>query len=53
VALPAALVTRHARLVLREPRGRGGEPLPADVATVAAVRGPRLRPAPLEVVRSA
>jgi hypothetical protein len=42
VALPAGLVLRHARLALRSPRGRDGEPLPGDVTTVAAVRGPRL-----------
>jgi hypothetical protein len=53
VALPAALITRHARLALRERRGRDGEPMPEDVATVAAVRGPRLRPAPVTVARSA
>ena len=55
VALPATLVTRHARLALRERRGRDGEPLPEDIATVAAVRGPRLRPSAtiVEVARSA
>jgi len=53
VALPAALIARHARLALRERRGRDGEPLPADVATVAAVHGPRLRPASVMVARSA
>jgi len=53
VALPATLVTRHARLALRERRGRDGEPLVEDVATVAAVRGPRPRPTTVTVVRSA
>lgn len=53
VAVPAALVARHARLALRGRRGRDGEPLPADVATVAAVRGPRLRPSVVGVVQSA
>ncbi len=38
--LPAGLVLRHARMVVRGRRGRDGEPLPEDVATVAAVRGP-------------
>lgn len=42
LALPAPLVLRHARLALRGRRGRDGEPLPEDIATVAAVRGPRL-----------
>jgi len=37
--LPAGLVLRHARMVVRGRRGRDGEPLPEDVATVAAVRG--------------
>jgi len=32
------LALRHARLVLRGQRGRDGEPLPADVPAVAAVR---------------
>lgn len=53
VALPAALVARHARLALRERRGRDGEPLVEDIATVAAVRGPRLRPSMVEVAQSA
>ncbi len=38
--LPTALVLRHARMVVRGRRGRDGEPLSEDVATVAAVRGP-------------
>jgi hypothetical protein len=42
VALPRELVLRHARLAVRGRRGRDGEPLAEDVATVAAVRGPRL-----------
>jgi hypothetical protein len=42
VVLPAGLVLRHARLVLRGRRGRDGEPLPEDVPAVSAVRGPRL-----------
>ncbi len=53
VALPATLVIRHARLALRERRGRDGEPLPEDVATIAAVRGPRPRPSVVEVAQSA
>jgi hypothetical protein len=42
VVLPASLVLRHARLVLRGRRGRDGEPLPEDVPALSAVRGPRL-----------
>lgn len=42
VSLPADVVLRHVRLALRNARGRDGEPLPADVAAVAAVSGPRL-----------
>lgn len=42
MTLPAHLILRHARLAVHEQRGRDGEPLPEDVATVAAVRGPRL-----------
>lgn len=36
--LPASLVLRHARVAVRGRRGRDGEPLPEDVAMVAAVR---------------
>ena len=35
-----ALVARQARLALRNPRGRDGEPLPAGIPSVAAVTGP-------------
>jgi len=51
--VPARIVLRHARLALRGPRGRDGEPLPADIAAVAAVRGPRAEPSPHESARSA
>ena len=53
VAVPATFVLRHARLVLREARGREGEPLPGDIAAVAAVRGPLLESPAAEVIRSA
>jgi hypothetical protein len=53
MAVPATLVLRHARLVLREARGRDGEPLPEDIAAVAAVRGPLLEGSTAEVVRTA
>jgi hypothetical protein len=53
VSVPANFVLRHARLVLREARGREGEPLPADIAAVAAVRGPLLESPAAEVARSA
>lgn len=52
-ALPANLVLRHARLALRGRRGRDGEPLPDDVAAVAAVTGPRVDIPIVEVARSA
>jgi hypothetical protein len=32
-----ALVARHARLTVRNERGRDGEPLPSDIPAVAAV----------------
>lgn len=38
--LPPALVARQARLALRNPRGRDGEPLSGDIPAVAAVTGP-------------
>ena len=38
--LPPALVARQARLALRNPRGRDGEPLPGDIPAVAAITGP-------------
>lgn len=53
VALPANLLLRHARLVVRGRRGRDGEPLPDDVAAVAAVRGPRVENPTAEIAQSA
>jgi HB1, ASXL, restriction endonuclease HTH domain len=53
VVLPASLVLRHARLALRGRRGRDGEPLPEDVPTVSAVRGPRLARPGAEAPQSA
>ena len=53
VTLSSAMVLRHARLVVRGQRGRDGEPLPADTATVAAARGPRMERRLEEVARGA
>jgi hypothetical protein len=53
VVLPSNLVLRHARLALRGRRGRGGEPLPEDVAAVSAVRGPRVERPVAEIPQTA
>jgi hypothetical protein len=53
--LPLALLARQARLAVRGPRGRDGEPLPGDIPAVAAVLNtlPSGVPEPYEEVRTA